>query len=152
MTIIAATGHRPEKIQEDEHEFRLNIARHLRQGDCTTLICGMASGFDLIAGTTALRIGIPVWAAKPWAGHGPRKADRSLYAEVLESASRVIDVHPAQVYPGAWVYQKRNEWMVDNAERVLAYWDGSSGGTANCVAYAEKVDKKLRNIYGRSTV
>ena len=28
--------------------------------------------------------------------------------------------------------QARNEWMVDQATRLAALWDGSSGGTGNC--------------------
>lgn len=146
--IIAATGHRPEKIKISDDYLRDLTAAHLRAGNASVVICGMASGFDLIAGTTALRIGLEVWAAKPWVGHKPRKADRSLYAEVIEGASRVVGVTEYEAYPGPWVYQVRNEWMVDNADKVLAYWDGSPGGTANCVKYAEKVDRPLRNIYG----
>lgn len=40
--------------------------------------------------------------------------------------------------------QKRNEAMVDSCNIVLAVWDGSSGGTCNCVNYARKRNK---NIY-----
>ena len=42
--------------------------------------------------------------------------------------------------------QKRNEYMVDLADRVIAVWDGSKGGTANCVKYAEKVGKEIIRI------
>jgi hypothetical protein len=28
--------------------------------------------------------------------------------------------------------------MVDHAELLIAVWDGTSGGTANCVKYARK--------------
>jgi len=38
--------------------------------------------------------------------------------------------------------------MVDRAECVLAWSDGSlTGGTANCVRYAEKRHRQLVNIY-----
>ena len=39
--------------------------------------------------------------------------------------------------------QKRNEYMVDKADIVIAVWDGSSGGTGNCVKYAQKVGKSI---------
>lgn len=42
--------------------------------------------------------------------------------------------------------QKRNEYMVDLADRVIVVWDGSKGGTANCVKYAENVGKKIIRI------
>ena len=37
----------------------------------------------------------------------------------------------------------RNEYMVDLADKIIAVWDGSNGGTANCVKYAEKVSADL---------
>lgn len=45
-----------------------------------------------------------------------------------------------------WLMQKRNEYMVDLADRVIAVWDGSKGGTANCIKYAEKVGKEIIKI------
>lgn len=35
-------------------------------------------------------------------------------------------------------YQKRNEWMVDRASRVIAVYNGEPGGTRNTVEYAKK--------------
>jgi uncharacterized phage-like protein YoqJ len=46
------------------------------------------------------------------------------------------EYHPAKL-------QKRNEYMVDNSDIVIAVWDGSKGGTANCVKYAEKLGRKI---------
>jgi uncharacterized phage-like protein YoqJ len=43
--------------------------------------------------------------------------------------------------------QKRNIWMVDRSTAVLALWDGSKGGTANCVKYAEKVSVPVFNVW-----
>lgn len=39
--------------------------------------------------------------------------------------------------------QKRNEYMTDNSDIVIAVWDGSKGGTANCVRYAKKLNKEI---------
>lgn len=39
--------------------------------------------------------------------------------------------------------QKRNEYMVNLADKVIAVWGGSSGGTANCVRYAKSVGKEI---------
>jgi uncharacterized phage-like protein YoqJ len=38
---------------------------------------------------------------------------------------------------------KRNEWMVDNCDLLIAVWDGTSGGTANCIKYAVKKKKQI---------
>ncbi len=37
--------------------------------------------------------------------------------------------------------QKRNEWMVDNCDMLVAVWDGTDGGTYNCIDYAKRMKK-----------
>jgi uncharacterized phage-like protein YoqJ len=44
-------------------------------------------------------------------------------------------------YKGGWQMQKRNMSMVDKSTGVIAVWDESEGGTANCVNYA--IEKKV---------
>lgn len=45
-----------------------------------------------------------------------------------------------------WLMQKRNEYMVDRCDKITALWDGSSGGTGNCVKYAIKQNKNILTI------
>lgn len=42
--------------------------------------------------------------------------------------------------------QKRNEYMVNNSDIIIAVWDGSSGGTGNCVKYAKKKTRRIIQI------
>lgn len=136
--ITAITGHRPEKItnwQFVEHQLYLAY----KDLGVKTVIQGMAAGVDLTSAKIAYRNNIPFWAARPWAGHQPRKADALAYEKALKFAEKVVDVDPSEKYPGAWVYQKRNEWMVNHGDSLIAVWDGArSGGTFNCVKYAIK--------------
>ena len=145
--IIAGTGHRPEDC-EAENIVRTKARVAIQYSGADVFICGMAAGFDLWAGDEARLLGIEVWAAKPWRGHGPRVEDTELYERVRDSAARVIDVSPEEDFPGAWCYHKRNHWMVDNATHVLAYLnpEATSGGTFECVKYA-RGKKPIRNIY-----
>ena len=40
--------------------------------------------------------------------------------------------------------QKRNEYMVDNCDLLIACWSGvKKGGTYNCVKYAIKNNKRI---------
>ena len=39
---------------------------------------------------------------------------------------------------------KRNEQIVDHADAVLAFWDSTSKGTQQAVAYAKKQNKPVR--------
>lgn len=42
--------------------------------------------------------------------------------------------------------QKRNEYMVDNSDYVIAVWDGKPSGTGNTVHYAESKGKTIITI------
>lgn len=143
--IIAVTGHRPEKIPNAFY-VREQLRDAFREQKATKVIQGMASGVDLWSARVAHKLHVPFVCAKPWAGHKPRVADRFDYNQAIEFAEEVVDVNPSLEYPGPWVYQKRNEWMVDRADLVVAVWDGSPGGTANCVAYAERCERPIRRI------
>jgi len=41
---------------------------------------------------------------------------------------------------------RRNEEIVDYADRVIAFWDGSSKGTMSVIKYAEKTGKECQVI------
>ena len=39
--------------------------------------------------------------------------------------------------------QKRNEYMVNESDKVIAVCDGSKSGTYNCIKYAENQNKEI---------
>ncbi len=39
--------------------------------------------------------------------------------------------------------QKRNEWMVDNSDAVIAVGDGTPGATATTMDYARKLGRSV---------
>lgn len=148
--IVAGTGHRDLR---DRDWIAAETERALIDMGALLVYVGMASGFDLLLAKTAWGLGIPFIAAKPWKGHQPRKADHYDYHRALQLAAEVVDVLPNTEYPGAWAYQKRNEYMVDNADAVLALFeDGTRGGTFNCLKYADGkkpmriIDPLLREV------
>ena len=69
-----------------------------------------------------------------------KHSDEIIYVDRLEeySVKNVIQgiYHPAKM-------QKRNEYMVDHSDIVIACYDGSNGGTKNCITYAEKLGKNI---------
>lgn len=145
--IIAGTGNRPEDCRSED-DVRRRVRDTLKEVNPDTIITGMAAGFDLWFADEARMLGIEVWAARPWSTHSPRVADQELYGNVLAAASKVVVVTSIDRYPGPWVYQKRNEWMVDHATHVMAYWSGKErGGTFNCIQYAKKVKVPVRNVF-----
>ena len=63
------------------------------------------------------------------------------YHTLLNRADKVVVLSEHYTYS---CMQRRNEYMVDKSELVLAYWNGEeSGGTYNTVNYAERKQKNL---------
>jgi uncharacterized phage-like protein YoqJ len=137
MTIVAITGHRPEKIADPDW-VKSALTEVLQTLAPEKLIQGMAAGIDLLSAKVAYELHIPFVAARPWAAHAPRYQDKAIYDWAMQKAAEVVNVDPSMNYVGPWIYQKRNEYMVDHGTVVVAVWDGTKGGTGNCVRYAKR--------------
>ena len=76
--------------------------------------------------------------------HQVSKADVLTYVDETEGYMRTTT--PQGRY-NPQKLQIRNEYMVDNADVVIAVWDGvKRGGTYNCVKYANSIGKKIIQI------
>lgn len=73
------------------------------------------------------------------------------YKERNDSMRRHYDeilYPPLETVPYRLAIIRRNEWMVDQAEVVIAYVRHSWGGAAQTLAYAEKRKKKIIRLDG----
>ena len=154
---IAFTGHRPQKlggfdnsINKRNHFLSLlgnfilsepYIQKYMT-GELV-FITGMAQGVDQWATELAVEWGVPFDAyipcydqQKTW----PLEAQRHYWNLVIKARS-IIQVSSEDYRPE--LMQRRNEAMVDNCDMLFAYWDGSGGGTSNCVRYARQVGKPV---------
>ena len=149
--IVAGTGHRPDKLggYGASTVRRLTLfARFVLEGvGPDGVISGMALGWDMALAEAALDLGIPLLAALPFRGQEARwpEASQARYRGLLARASRIEIVCEGGY--SAWKMQARNEWMVDHCDLLLALWDGSSGGTANCVRYARRVERPRLDLW-----
>lgn len=149
---VCFTGHRPTKLggynesnptaQHVKQRLRDEILRAIDDG-YTTFISGMALGVDMWAAEIVLSLRstnptLKLVAAVPFDGQ-ERKWPTQSQVRWRDIVVRADDVaYVCEPGYAAWKMQKRNEWMVDHSSRVIAVWDGTSGGTGNCVKYAEK--------------
>ncbi len=147
--IVAGTGHRTDKIEHRVNEVCSAIHSFLLEVRPDRVISGMALGFDQLLAAYARMLSIPWTAAIPFPGQHLRWPQRQqdAYHRLLESASDIEIVSSS--YEGPWVLQRRNEWMVDRCGLLVACWDGSSGGTANCLEYAGRVGREVRYLEWR---
>jgi len=151
--IVGATGHRPDKLGGYAEEVtplrawvRAQIRRYLRQLRPLYGISGMALGVDQDFAEICIELRIPFIAAIPFRGQErawPPEA-RTKYRQLLAQAYEVVIVSEGR-YEN-WKMQARNEWMVDHCNVMLCVFDGSPGGTANTVNYADRVRREKIRI------
>jgi uncharacterized phage-like protein YoqJ len=123
--------------------LRLTLKEALRQKEDIEVISGMALGVDQWWAKAALDLGIPYHAYIPFKGQESRWPEQSVkgFEHLLLNAKDMKIVCEGGYAP--WKMQKRNEAMVDDAEVCVAVWDGTKGGTGNCVEYIIKQGKPL---------
>ena len=150
MAKIAVTGHRPNKLGGYNNcPWHRAIRRHMRDfleqapdGELE-IITGCALGIDQMWMEVGLYLDLPVTAAVPFEGFDakwPVVSQRKL-AQLLEKCDKIINVCEPGYHPEK--LQRRNEWMVDQCDTLVAYWNGSEGGTQNCVDYAGRQGKLI---------
>jgi uncharacterized phage-like protein YoqJ len=143
---VAFTGHRHLKYVDVEQSL---IKLH-SDFPGAMWITGGAYGLDSHAARFALDHSIPLWLVLPFPAKilctkWPSVDARDLLFRSVKYCMKLSVVSPV-FSMGA--YQLRNEFMVDAADFLAAFFDGSKGGTANCVRYASKVGKKVVRFLG----
>lgn len=127
-----------------------------------TFICGGALGIDQISFELCRRIrddcdrfeNITIEVAVPFEQQDCKwqAQSRVVYRQQLKEADEITYVDTIPEYNiqileiGVYFNSKmdsRNRYMVDKSEIVIAVWDGSKGGTGNCVKYANKLNKNV---------
>lgn len=149
--IIAATGHRPNKLggygSDVKERLFVLACYYLKHSRPSYTVSGMALGWDMAWAKASIECRVPFIAAVPFAGQEsqwPHELQHE-YHKILKHAFNVTIVCPGGYAP--WKMQKRNEWMVEGADRIAALWDGSRGGTSNCVNYAIRRGKPIDNLW-----
>ena len=149
--MCCVTGHRDipeEQIDDVKRSLEREVDRAIRDG-FTSFLSGFAEGTDLLfAEIVAERIAenpaLQLHAAIPYRGRleALKKTERT--KKLLDHCTDIYVA--AEVYnPG--VYARRNRYMVEQSERVIAVYDGrETGGTAGTVRLAKRLKRELREI------
>lgn len=150
---IAITGHRPHKLGNDydltspliswiENEIIEILERYKKSDEELILITGMALGIDTLFAKIAIKNKIKFIAAIPckeqyipW----PKKSQETWYSIINNPLCIVYYISKESYTPECM--NIRNKWMVDNCDLLIGVWDGSSGGTKNCIDYAVSQNK-----------
>jgi uncharacterized phage-like protein YoqJ len=154
--IVAFTGHRPDKLggYKLPNDVYLKVCREidkaLKELKPEKVITGMALGVDQWAAMIAYKLHIPFLAAIPFENQESKWPEESqkTYRLLRKLATKEVIVSP-----GSYTAEKmqiRNKWMVDHCDQLIAIWDGSKGGTGNCVDYAKSINKTIYHINPRA--
>lgn len=149
MRKIAFTGHRPNKLWNDYElvspqmiALETKIASVLDGIDATSstdsvIITGMALGVDTLVALLAIKRNMPFIAAIPC------QQQYAMWPQ--RSKERWMDITDHKLCTKEYIsngpyspqkMQLRNEWMVNNCDILIAIWNGTNGGTRNCLKYA----------------
>lgn len=154
-TVSAAfTGHRFYDFSQREFiQERLTSAiSEAYDHGIRNFISGFALGIDLVAAQLVQSLkcnlpGISLTAAIPFEGQAERYNiyDKRVYGRLLELADKVIVLSDCY-YPRCFL--DRDEFMVENASYLIAYYDGrEKGGTYYTVKKARARGIPIINVY-----
>lgn len=149
--ILGITGHRPGRLALPRSQAHLvNTYAEIRVAELVPdkVITGMALGWDQAVAEACAHLGVPFIAAVPFDGFEAEweGVQQVWYRRLLAKAERVEVVSPGSY--DRKKLMKRNEWIVNNSNEMLALWDGyDNGGTASCVRYALKQGIKTTNVW-----
>lgn len=155
------TGHRPSSLPcgyDEEHPDCLKIKSQLRRmisgliekKNVSHFIAGAALGVDMWAMEIVLELkkqypGITLEAAVPCSSQAARwnAEAKERYGRLLSLCDRVTLV---QEHYTPDCMMKRNEYMVDSSDYVVAVWNGKPSGTGNTIKYAKRRGKPVYSI------
>lgn len=155
------TGHRPQSITylwDEDSVQSLNLRKRIRSAviylietyDVRHFISGMAIGVDMIAAEVILEVknqysDITLECAIPCEVQPLKWSDKykSRYYRILELADTKTVMQTSYT---ADCMHKRNCYMVDKSDFVIAVWNGSPSGTGKTVLYAKERNKRIIKI------
>lgn len=161
--IIAGTGHRPDKLGGWDNvqafhnlvEFAVEVLEEIQP---IGVVSGMAAGWDLALAHAAMETDTHLLAAIPFEGQENRWSTfwKQVYNESRGYATevRVLYTPDTNVYHEvAKALNDRNHWMVSYIKgkngKIVALWNGTKGGTANCVRSAERAGVEVVNYWNK---
>ena len=156
----AFTGHRPQSLpfgfnESDERcvalkqKLRNEIIRLIEENGVTHFISGMAIGVDMYSAEIVLglkaKYNITLECAIPCETQA-EKWSEPLRNRCFEIASKCDKEAMLQHHYTPGCMDKRNRYMVDHADYIIAVWDGRASGTSKTVRYAQHQGKPIRVI------
>lgn len=158
---VCFTGHRPQSIpylwdETSAQSLKLKsklekaIVYLIENKGVTHFISGMALGVDMIVAEIVLDLkkkypNITLECAIPCETQTSKWTEpyRDRYLSIIEMSDKETLL---QTHYTADCMHKRNRYMIDNSDYVIAVWNGSPSGTGKTVLYAQENNKQIIQI------
>lgn len=159
--VVTFAGHRPEKLPwgQDEQDLRCAalkirlsqaVERYVERGG-SVFLCGMARGCDFYFAEAVLALAqqnpaVRLEAYLPCPSQADRwlERDQTRWKALLSRCAAVYTVEPC--YSDGCML-RRNRVMIERCDALLTVWDGSEGGTAAAVRYAQRLGKNVSGLW-----
>jgi hypothetical protein len=152
MTAVGVTGH--QDLPSEAVDYIIHAMRRQLETIATPLLgwTSLAAGADQIFADLVLSIGGALHVVLPCDHYDTtftRETDRHRYEAYLAAAQHVVTLgFPS---PSEDAFLSAGHAIADGVDELLAVWDGlpprGRGGTADVVAYAQRLGKSVTVIW-----
>jgi len=157
---LCFTGHRPNKLADYSgpkvdalhsaiKNKLIDVVIRASNAGFNTFISGGALGVDQIAARAVIHVrdvlnrNVELEMAIPFPAqpNGWPENARQTYFTLLNASNSVV--YCSQDPFSSAKMRKRNMWMVDHSEVVVAIYNNTGGGTKNCIDYARNMKRPV---------
>ncbi|MBP3360476.1 MAG: hypothetical protein J6N52_06460 [Clostridia bacterium] len=139
--VVSFCGHGDVQYSDEIRESLYTIIEDLIKQGADEFLLGGYGSFDLMAAHTvkSLKEKYPYIESVLVVAYINRGFDKDLYD--------CSEYPPIENVPKRFAILKRNEWMVKNADVIVAYISHDWGGAAKTLSYARQKKKRIINIF-----
>ncbi len=152
--ILAFTGHRSLPSGQKLSQLEKTLAKEIElaiNGGYDTFMFGGAIGFDMLCANMVAvykkAYPIKLIAVIPYKNQADKwsTSDKQNYKHLLSTCDEVITLSE---HYHTDCYKNRNQYMVDRATKLIAYYDGGQrSGTGQTVRMAQRKNITITNLY-----
>ena len=153
--IITFLGHRSiYQCEALSNELKNIIIEETKQSDHTLFYCGGYGDFDNLCARVCRSIAnqIPnceIIYITPYLCTSKRKKEEFWYNSNIYDS---VIYPPLESVPPKFAITKRNEWMVNQADLIIAFVNQSYGGAYKSLNYAKRKKKRIINLCDKEVI
>ena len=136
---------------EFKNNLKLIIEEYIKNG-YTEFISGMALGVDTLCAEIVLELkdkypDIKLECAIPCLNQSEKWSDnqKKRYIEILSKSDKVNYISKCNYTKNCM--NDRNKYLVDNADALIAVWNGKPSGTFNTIKMAKAINIPIKILY-----